>query len=365
MDRFLAVTDKDENYARRLCAFISEKRTVPFVPVSFRSVSDYLKFSGSHSISIHIFDGETFEEFMTEREFEEREEVEDLFSEEEDEAEKSSALSRELINDRTLFLYKSKLLDTVTEETLESMRAEGIYKYRSADEILRKAMEVYSRTTGRLKYVDNFGKTRIVGVYSPVGRSLKTTFSLLYCEAAAAKKKVLYINLEEFSGLKAFCGEEWKEDLSDVLYYLKEDSLDFPKLKSLVHSMRGFDFIPPVTYPEDAGSGEAGDYESLVECICEISDYELLVIDMQGFAGCASRLLEICDDIYVTVLDDPVSKEKLGAFESYMEASGRERTAERIKKIELPRESPEAMLPDYLDRLSYSAVGDYVRGLVS
>ena len=52
LDRFLAVTDKDENYARRLCAFISEKRTVPFVPVSFSSVSDYLEFSESHALRL-------------------------------------------------------------------------------------------------------------------------------------------------------------------------------------------------------------------------------------------------------------------------------------------------------------------------
>ncbi|MGI6081169.1 MAG: hypothetical protein ACOYBV_09405 [Candidatus Avilachnospira sp.] len=349
MERFLAVTDRDLNYAKRLCAYISEKRTLPFVTVSFGKAEDYLEFSGSHDIAVHIFDGETFEDYCRENHSEEEE----------------GELREKLINERTVFLYKSRLLEDETEEGITEYSAKGIYKYRPAAEILRKAMDIYSRSTGRLKYVDKLGKTVIAGVYSPVSRCKKTTFALLLSEAYGRDRRVLYINLEEFSGFFAFTGVEETEDLSDVLYYLKENSLDFPKLKALVRPFKNFEYIPPVRFPEDRGGTETGDYVELMECISDIGDYDVIVVDMQSFSGCASELMEICDEIYMPVAEDFVSKEKLRDFEKYMQRSDRLRLMERIRRIKLPEEASNAASSDSLDRLIYSSAGDYVRKLVS
>ena len=369
MERFLAVTDKDESYGKRLCGFISERKSVPFLPVSFTSAKAYLEFAKTHNVVLHIFDGETLEEFFKEYERKlEDEGTEGLEASDDIYGDYDAAgvekLREELINERTVFLYKSKLLESSTEESLTEFASQGIYKYRSADEILRKAMDIYSRSTGRLKYVDNFAKTRIVGIYSPVSRCKKTTFALLLSEGYGRKGKALYINLEEFSGFSAFSGTRESEDLSDVLYYLKENSLDFPKLKSLVRRLKSFDYIPPVRYPDDTVNTEGRDYASLVESIADISDYEFIVIDMQGFSGGASELMEICDDIYMPVMDDAVSREKLDAFDRYMEESKRDRIAEKIKRIKLP-EAEGTLSSDLFDRLIYSSVGDYVREMIS
>ena len=101
-----------------------------------------------------------------------------------------------------------------------------------------------------------------------------------------------------------------------------------------------------------------------MESIADISDYEFIVIDMQGFSGGASELMEICDDIYMPVMDDAVSREKLDAFDRYMEESKRDRIAEKIKRIKLP-EAEGTLSSDLFDRLIYSSVGDYVREMIS
>ena len=60
-----------------------------------------------------------------------------------------------------------------------------------------------------------------LGVYSPVGRCLKTSFALTMGKLLAQEERVLYLNLEEFSGLSVLMKEEYKSDLSDLLYFLQ------------------------------------------------------------------------------------------------------------------------------------------------
>ena len=73
------------------------------------------------------------------------------------------------------------------------------------------------KALGELPEVSGRGLAKVLGVYSPVGRCLKTSFALTMGKLLAQEERVLYLNLEEFSGLSVLMKEEYKSDLSDLL----------------------------------------------------------------------------------------------------------------------------------------------------
>lgn len=64
-------------------------------------------------------------------------------------------------------------------------------------------------------------KVEIIGIYSPVGRSLKTSLALTYGQIRAREHKVLYLNLEEYAGFETLLEEKYGADLADLLYFAR------------------------------------------------------------------------------------------------------------------------------------------------
>ena len=88
----------------------------------------------------------------------------------------------------------------------------SVYKYQATDNIMREVMACYcvGAIQPALTAIGNVGD--IIGVYSPVNRCLKTSFALTAGQLLSRKSRVLYVNLEDCSGLEKLFGEEHKAD---------------------------------------------------------------------------------------------------------------------------------------------------------
>ena len=60
-------------------------------------------------------------------------------------------------------------------------------------------------------------RAKYIGVASPIGRCLKTSFCLTLGQLLSQKEHVLYMNLEPCSGFTALFEKEFPKDLSDLL----------------------------------------------------------------------------------------------------------------------------------------------------
>ena len=94
-----------------------------------------------------------------------------------------------------------------------------VYKYQASDDLLREVMSWYRPQEIPVLMTAAGRRSRITGVYSPIGRCGKTSFALTLGQVLAREEKVLYITLEEFSGLSALTGTVYTGGLSDLLYY--------------------------------------------------------------------------------------------------------------------------------------------------
>ena len=327
MKHILAVYDVDPVYAARFAEVVNQKEKIPFEVVAFSSIERLRAFAAEHPVKLLLL------------------------------GEHVPAEEKESIRAEKVIL----LSDNGGKPVSPSVPC--VYKYQSSDAIVRDVMTWYGESPGELPEVSGRGLAKVLGVYSPVGRCLKTSFALTIGKLLAQEERVLYLNLEEFSGLSVLMKEEYKSDLSDLLYFYNGGSYNSLRLSSVVHTMGELDYIPPVTYAEDKNGIRQEVFSGLVQRIAADGTYEELILDVGGFCGGSEELLGICDVVYVPVKDDVVSTAKLEEWKTYLNRSGRSAVWEKLRFLKLPEPGPLPARESYLEQLLWSDLGDFVREL--
>ena len=102
----------------------------------------------------------------------------------------------------------------------------SVYKYQSSSDVLREVMAYYGAE--KKTVADQIAvlkkTTEIIGIFSPLGRCLKTSFALTLGQILAKERAVLYLNMEEYSGFEELMGKGFAHNLSDLLYYVRQDN---------------------------------------------------------------------------------------------------------------------------------------------
>ena len=151
------------------------------------------------------------------------------------------------------------------------------------------------------------------GVYSPLGRCLKTSFALTLGQVLAREKAVLYLNLEEYSGFGRLMGKEYDHNLSDLLYYVRQGSQNLiHRMNGMIQTVNNLDYIPPVQTPADIRGTAWEDWEQLIREIVRDSSYEILILDIGSGIDGTFQMLDLCSQIYMPVLADSISVCKAG-----------------------------------------------------
>ncbi|MFT4106825.1 MAG: hypothetical protein QM657_13790 [Lacrimispora sp.] len=324
----MAVYDPDPAYGERFAEYVSHRGQVPFSAQAFTSLQGLKAYAKDHEIELLLIHSSVSAE----------------------EAEKIGAA-------RVIRLAGE-------EEEYEEGGPVQIYKYQAADSMMREVMACYCSAEGDPVFAGVSGTGRIIGIYSPVNRCLKTSLALTMGQLMARDLKVLYLNLEDCSGLKHLTGEEYRGGLSELLYYYSQNEFNWGRLGSLVYTWGDLDYVPPVRYPEDLFQMTAQSMAELVERIARESAYEAVILDLGQFGAKALEVLEICDVVYMPVKEDCVSAAKIEEFEEYLLSSGHEPLKNRIQKLKLPYHCNPGRTDNYLEQLLWGELGDYTRQLL-
>lgn len=328
MERILAVYDVEPQYAARFAEVTNQKDTIPFTVMAFTSFEKLKEYVVEHQVEILLVSSQV-----------EKEKVELLPVE------------------KIMILSEGEAVAIKDEHP-------GIYKYQSSDAILREVMAHYGSDSADENSFNPIGKTQVIGVYSPISRCLKTSFALTLGQLLAVEQRVLYVNLESFSGFSALMGETYSGNLSDVLYFYKQGNGSLIRLKSVVYHLGQMDYIPPVQYPEDLNQVDAVQMAAVLSQIAESGGYDVLVLDTGNYGRQVEELLELCDVIYMPIKEDGISVSKIQEFEAYMELSGRRGVLEKLVKLKLPFHSCFGKKENYIEQLLWGELGDYVRQLI-
>lgn len=326
-----AVCDLEADYARNFMDYLNRKNNIPFEIQAFTTVEGLLACAKSVHIELLLISGK--------------------------------AMCREI---RDLDIGKIVILsEGVYPPELD--RYPSVYKYQSSADVIREVMACYGeeRAVIPIQFPVLKKTTEVLGVYSPLGRCLKTSFALTLAQILARDRAVLYLNLEEYAGFEELMGKEFPHNLSDLLYYVRQKNQNLIyRMNGMIQTVNNLDFVPPVKNPADIHTASWEDWDYLLNEIVLHSSYQTVVLDIGGGVDSVFQLLDRCRQIYMPVLNDTLSACKLAQFENLLQEWDFSQVLTKTEKVRLPFHVGQEPGANYVEQLIWSELGDYVRKLL-
>ena len=154
MKKIMAVYDADSRYADRLAEFVNQRSQVPFQVVAFTSLEKLKEFAAREKIDLLLA---------------------------------GSGVEKEQLDG-----IPAAQVVWLSENGVAEEGEAVVYKYQASDDLLREVMSWYRPQEIPVLMTSAGRRSRITGVYSPIGRCGKTSFALTLGQVLARKEKVLY-----------------------------------------------------------------------------------------------------------------------------------------------------------------------------
>lgn len=300
--KVLAICDVEKQYAIKLMEAFCEKKTLGFQIHAFSELVELEQFAAHHQVEILLISGR-------------------------------------LMSEKFHYFNIGKILLLSDGEIYEEFADyESIYKYQSADHILKEILCYYAEYAKPVAGIYQGKKEfEVYGVYSPIGRCGKSVLARVLAGFFGKRKKTLLLDLQSFSALPEQLGEEELWDLTDIIYFLRQGKKTFLyKLGSIVRSQGIYDYILPMKTPADLRSVTLAEWTELLEKLATDSDYQVIILDFGTEVCGLFGLLSQCTKVYTPVLLDEDSKRKIRNFEMILKNENFERVLSSMEKIILP-----------------------------
>ena len=313
----VAICHTEEEYARRLADYINDHGLLPCPAASFSDKGKLTRYEKQHPVRHKVIPQDWAKHYTKE----------------------------ELKSGVSLFCDE--------EEMEEGMY---VYRFRSADLV---AEQICRMADFALPATKSRGKTKLIGVYSPVGRCLKTSFSLTLGQMLAQKYHVLYLNFENYSGFGKMMGMNKAVDMSDLLYYFLNLREEFhQKMDGMAFSMNGLEIIPPALSFLDLESVGEDEWERFFDTLSEKGNYDYIVLDLSDYIKGLYRILLECTYVYTFTQEDGVAMAKVEQYEKILNSLNYGEILNRTRKISPPIFRK---LPIRPEELIHSELADYTR----
>ncbi|GFI46725.1 hypothetical protein IMSAGC019_02044 [Lachnospiraceae bacterium] len=322
--RILAIFDCEESYAYRLMEFISEKLNHPFEIYVFTDRNKFFSCARIKDIECLLISETAYKQDV--------------------EAVKIPHI-------------------IILSESGENLNKDlhHINKYQSCENIFHEVMEYYTDQSGIVPGRLRTGtkKMRIIGIYTPVGRCLQTTFSLTLGQMLARHHKTLYLNFEIYSGFARMLGRNTDSDISDLMYYFScaREKLSY-RMESMVETVNGLDFIPPAEIHQNLTGVRGHQWLDLFQEIEQASEYEYMILDLSDGILDLWDVLRGCDCIYTITRQDSLAVAKMEQYEKALERLDYGDIAAKSKKWRLPIFKE---LPLRFEELTYGELAGYIK----
>lgn len=257
--------------------------------------------------------------------------------------------------------------EQISANLCESVEYHSIFKYQSTEKLVK---EMLSYCMEGFRNPDNEKRQgvsgRIIGVYAPVGRCYKTTFSLALADALSKNGRVLYLNLEEYTGLSDGIFKSSAGSLSEIMYMYRRMTTNLShKIREMTGTINQFDYIPPVEYPEDVVEVLTEEWITFFEFVINNVNYDYLVVDLGNLVKKPWQFFEIMDVVFVPEIEDIMGKKKIKEFVEILKNTGRGILLENLAFINIPYDSELKKGGITMGKIEWSAVGSFARKVVN
>lgn len=328
--RTLVIFDEEKQYANLLMDYFTRKKDIPFQTVTFTEKSKLIQFLKKEKVEMLLISATDFNEEI------EQADIKEII----------------LLSEGTLPLEYSKY--------------QSIYKFKSAENIVREVLERFIEIeSDKESLVVTKGEAKVIGVYSPVGRSGKTTFALALAQILSEGHKTLFISFEEFAVFQNELELSSPGNLADLMYYYKQnpDTVSI-KLQAIVQKINSLDYVSPIYYARDLRETTTEEWKKLLNHLSSVTSYEYIVLDIGDMIGDLLSMLDYCDQIFMPTVDDKLSEMKINKIETVILQSDKEKLLDKIIKTKAPKPDNNYMEERWIETIGLGNVGDYVRALL-
>ena len=317
----MAVCDSETEYAYRLVDYLSNKKGFPFQVQMFSSGNNLKEYAKNHPVLVALIAQKDFDEDI-----------------------------RSVAVENILILGEDCGKEVRDIKILE--------KYQSCEQIIKELLDwlfekgILGRSTANNK------ELKLIGVYSPIGKCLKTSFAFVLGQLLGKKHKVLYLNMESYSGLGRLLQKEFQTDLSELIYYLQNSKEKFIyRMGSMTEKVGGLDVLPPFDSFLDFVSVSGDEWIQLFQEIERGSDYEYLILDLSDAVQGLFDILRLCNVVYTLSRDDGFAMAKITQYEDVLKKCNYEDVWKKTKHCTIPQIKN---LPSSLLQLTYTELAEYV-----
>ena len=321
MNHILAVCDTEEAYASKLAEYINQKNSFPFQARSFSTIEKMTDFCKKQHIEVLLISERFYPLELKDYDI-----------------------------DKLFILQESESFDEDVE---------AIWKYQSCETLLKELLMLLAKEPGKTAHIRRRQGLFVMGFYSPVKRSLQTSFALTMGQLLAKRGKTLYVNMEACSGLSRLLGKEFMHDLSDLLYYLQNGKNGIGYyLSSITEQIGNLEILPPMQCQMDLISISIRDWLQLFYEIEVCTEYEYLLLDLSDSVQGLFDLLKHCDRIFTVTAEDGMAMAKIDQYEKMLQQCQYEEILTKTSKCKFPKIS---YLPKQLERLSVGELAEIAK----
>ena len=220
-------------------------------------------------------------------------------------------------------------------------REDRVFKYQSVEHIVADLFRICAEQEIPLLRERTLltckKDMKIMAFYAPARHLMQSTIALTMGQILSKEKKVLYLNLEPYSGFEYLLQKTFDHDLMDILFFLKEEKEKVRlRMESMLERIGSLDYIPPVFCYPDMEEIDSSLWQKLLERIVEEMDYEILLLDLTEHTRGLLSLLEMCDEIYTCLPGDKLSLARAEQYERMLYHMKKDYLLERTKKSIVP-----------------------------
>ena len=241
----------------------------------------------------------------------------------------------------------------------EDAERDGVYRYSPGNEVVERLTEIIG-----FDDIENdnesVGRTKFIGVYSPVSRVMKTSFCTVLGQMLAKSNRVLYLNFESFSGMSVHDSQAGRGDLADLMYYFNNMRQEFAvKFKNSLICHNGLEMVKPAYYYLDLSYITADKWDQFINELEEMKEYDYIIMDLSDYLqGLFDSFLTRCSIIYTLTANDSRAQNKIFHYEQILNDYNHEDILQKTRKFVVPKMRN---LPNEIDRLLYTELGDFVK----
>lgn len=323
----LVLFDKEEEYTYLMSDYLRNQKGVPWKIRSYTRQEDLFKCEKDSCINMLVIAESSFSEQV-------------------------KALNAE----KTVILNESGFPNN------ENMTS--VSKYQPADDVLHMLLELYLEiASSDISILPGKGKTKFIGIYSPIKRSLQTGFALAMSEILSEKERTLYLSFEHYCGIADIMPGDRGTDLSDLVYFLNSDSEKFRlHFESIVKQRGALNYVPPMKSGQNLLTVTANEWKNLLRRINESGLYDIVVMDLTDSMQGLFEILRECKYVYTVTKEDQYAQVKMMQYEQVLQMYEYNDVMEKTIKLKMPRFQ---YVPDSLEQYTIGEFSDYVRQTIA